>query len=82
MREQFAISRKHRLELLSTQLNNLQKELSKRDLGDVSTPQLLTVTIKVECRIADIDYGITRLTEESHGIPMFGDKGTIDYWYG
>ena len=82
LREQFAISRKHRLKLLSNQLNRLQEELSKRDLGDVTTPQLLAMTIKVESRIAEIDDGITRLVEESEGLPMFGDEITIESWNG
>jgi hypothetical protein len=48
LREQFAISRKHRLELLSNQLKRFQKELSSRNLEDISTPQLLAMIIKTE----------------------------------
>ena len=82
LREQFAISRKHRLKMLSTQLDKLHKELSRRSLEDVTTSQLLTMVIKVEGRISEIDDGTTTLVEETRGIPVWGDEVTKDYWVG
>lgn len=81
LRESFAVSRKHRLEMFSKQLKKLKEELAKRDLSEVPTSQLITMIIKIESRIAEIDDGITHLTEEYEGLRIFGDTNT-DNWDG
>ena len=81
LRENYAVGRKHRLEMFSEQLKLLKEELAKRDLSEVPTSQLLTMIIKIESRIAEIDDGITHLTEEYEGLRIFGDTN-IDNWNG
>lgn len=81
LREKYKIGRQHRVEVLSEQLNKLKAELSKRSLSDVPTPQLLTMLLKLEDRLSEIDSGNTILIEEESSFSLL-DESKINSWNG
>jgi hypothetical protein len=80
-REKYKIGRQHRIEVLSNQLAKLKQELLKRDLSDVPTHQLLSMLLRVEVRIAEIDNGDTVLIEQESSFSLI-DIGKFNSWKG
>ncbi len=80
LREQYAIGKQHRLEMLSEQLKKMREELAKRDLADIPSSQLLTMVMKLEARIAEEDDGITTFIEQYEGLRL--DMSSTDSWNG
>jgi hypothetical protein len=81
LREKYRIGRQHRIEVLSEQLSRLKIELSKRDLSEVPTPQLLTLYLKVDAILIEIDNGNTILSEEESSFSLL-DTTKINSWNG
>lgn len=81
LREQYKIGRQHRIGVLSAELSKLKDELLNRDLSEVPTPQLLTMYLKVENRIAEIDSGDTVLIEQESSFSLL-DIGKFNSWNG
>jgi transposase len=81
LREQFAISKRHRVEILSEQLKKARDELAKRDYGDVPTLQLLSAVLKIEQRIAQEEIDATAFEYEYVGVAVLPNSG-IEKWNG
>ena len=77
--EQFAISKKHRLELLSEQLNKVRNELENRDYSDVPTLALLNFALKIENRITREADAVAFLEEYD---PFSIGNSKVDEWNG
>lgn len=81
LREQFAISKRHRIEMLSEQLRKARDELLKRDYKDVPTLQLLSAVMKIEERIAQEEIDGLVFEQEHNGLAIFPNSG-IEKWNG
>ncbi len=81
LREKYKISRQHRIEILSEELAKYKLELSNRDLSEVPTNQLLSMLLRVESRISEIDNGDTVLLEQESSFSLL-DIGKLNSWNG
>lgn len=55
IREEFMLSREHRLRIMGTQLNKLTQEVLKRDLNEVPTWRIFDMQRKIIAQIAKED---------------------------
>jgi len=81
VREQFAISKLNRLEVLSEQLKKARLQLKERDYSDIPTVQLLNIIIRIEERLANEESDGIIFKEEYEDSFLFSEMKT-DAWKG
>lgn len=67
--EQYSLTKKHKLKILSKQLSAIEKELEKRGLDNVSTDKLYGILLKLVEK-ADQEHHPLMFQRSQDGVPM------------